>query len=142
MASAPKAIPFVARPQVVATPEPISQNEIALLLSLRGRLLQLEEQVESAEKSIRERLERGAVVEPGDHIARIEEHFRANIAWKEKAIDLAERLGLNGQAWAQQVLSHTTKARSASSRRKAPSSVLMATYVTFRDCSSASHLTT
>ena len=89
----------------------ITQDELILLLSLRGRLQQLEEQVESAEASIRVRLEAGGAVESGDHIARLEERFRTSIAWKDKAIDLAERLGLNGPAWAENVLKHTTKTR-------------------------------
>ncbi len=89
----------------------ITQNEIAMLLSLRGRLHQLTSQVEAAEQSIRTRLEHGAAVEEGDHIAELKESYRASVAWKEKAIDLAERLGLNGQAWAQNVLTHTTKNR-------------------------------
>ncbi len=101
-------------PQVVPFRQPtetITQAELTLLLSLRNRLRQIEEHVAEAEQSVRVRLEAGAPVEPGDHVARLEEHFRASIAWKEKAIDLAERLGLNGRAWAQNVLSHTTKTR-------------------------------
>ncbi len=97
--------------QAIPQPEIISQNEVAILLSMRGRLHQLADQVEATEKSLRARLEMGAPVEEGDHVAQLNEHFRASVAWKEKAIDLAERLGLNGPAWAQNVLTHTTKNR-------------------------------
>jgi hypothetical protein len=41
MASASKSIPFVVPPQVVPTPEVISQTELTMLLSLQGRLHQL-----------------------------------------------------------------------------------------------------
>jgi hypothetical protein len=118
MASASKSIPFVISAQqslrVIPQPEPITQDELVLLLSLRGRLHQLEEQVETAEKFLRARLEAGVSVETGDHVAKLDEHFRASVAWKDKAIDLAERLGLNGPAWAQNVLTHTAKTRTVS----------------------------
>jgi hypothetical protein len=114
MASASKAIPFVVGPQVVPAPEHITQDELSNLLSLRARLHQLEAQVEEGEKLLRECLECGVPVEPGDHFARLDERFRANVAWKDKAIDLAERLGLNGNAWAQNVLTHTGKTRTVS----------------------------
>ncbi len=107
MQATAKVTPFAVPAQSPRTT--ITQLELAALLSLRGRLLQLEQQVEAEEQSVKARLEAGAPVEPGDHTARLEKHFRASIAWKEKAIDLAERLGLNGQAWAQNVLTHTAK---------------------------------
>ncbi len=97
-----------------AAPDTITQEELALLLSLRGRFEQLRAALEAEEQSLKARLEAGVSVEPGDHVARLEEHFRASVAWKDKAIDLAERLGLNGRAWAQNVLSHTTKTRTIS----------------------------
>jgi hypothetical protein len=111
MASASKSIPFVARLQVVPTPETITQNELSMLLSLRGRLHQLAAQVEAAEQSVKERLEHGATVEEGDHLAELKESYRASVAWKDKAIDLADRLGLSGEVWAKNVLTHTAKNR-------------------------------
>ena len=72
-------------PQVISQPETITQDELTLLLSLRCRLHQLEEQVESAEKSVRTRLEAGVSVESGDHVAKLAEHFRASVAWKDKS---------------------------------------------------------
>src|SRR5258708_377145 len=50
-------------------PQPITQTELILLLGMRGRLHQLESQVEQAEPSITTRLEKGALLEPGDHRA-------------------------------------------------------------------------
>jgi hypothetical protein len=103
----PAVVPFPRTPE-------ITQAEIFDLLNLRAKLNRLAEQVATAEQSIKTRLESGAVVEEGAHVARIEERFRANVAWKEKAIDLAERLGMGGAAWAQNVLTHTTKTRTVS----------------------------
>jgi hypothetical protein len=114
MSATAKPIPFPSPAQAPAIPERITQQEIVLLLSARNRLRQLSEQIEATEQAIKTRLEAGAAVESGEHVARLEEHFRASIAWKEKAIDLAERLGLNGQAWAQNVLTHTAKTRTVS----------------------------
>ena len=114
MASATKAIPFVVRPQVVPAPEVISQTELAMFISLRGRLHQLETQVESAEQSIRERLEHGALVEEGDHSAQLEEHFRRNVSWKEVVLRLAERLRMDGAMYCARVLAATKPTRTVS----------------------------
>lgn len=103
--------PFPSPQQEPQTPEGVSQAEIARLLTTRNKLHQLRELVETHEASIKARLEAGADVEPGNHIAKLKESFRATVPWKQKAVDLAVRLGLNGEAWAQNVLTHTTKAR-------------------------------
>jgi hypothetical protein len=107
MASASKSIPFVARPQVVPAVEIISQTELAMLLSLQGRLSQLEKQVETAEASIRQRLEQGASVEEGDHSAKLATNFRRNVAWKSVAERLAYRFKLDGKAFCARVLAGT-----------------------------------
>jgi hypothetical protein len=60
-------------------PQGVSQLEIAALLSLSGRLHQLQEQVESAEQSIKSRLAAGAFLEPGDHRAELKGNFRRNV---------------------------------------------------------------
>jgi hypothetical protein len=95
-------------------PKGITQLELELLLSLRGRLHQLQEQVESAEQSIKSRLESGASLEPGDHIAELKESFRKNVSWKSVAIRLAERLRMNGEAYCAKVLNSTKPTRSIS----------------------------
>ncbi len=96
MATASKSIPFVVPAQPSPKVEPISQAELTLLLSLRGRLHQLETQVETAEASIRQRLEQGVSVEPGDHTAKLETSFRRNVSWKSVAERLANRFKLYG----------------------------------------------
>jgi hypothetical protein len=107
MASATKAIPFIVPAQPSPNLETISQNELTLLLSLRGRLHQLESQVEAAEQSIKQRLEYGASVEPGDHTATLETSYRRNVSWKGVASRLADRFKLNGKAFVARVLAAT-----------------------------------
>jgi hypothetical protein len=62
-------VPSVPLSKPAPAPESITQLELTLLLSLRGRLHQLQEQVEAAEQSIKIRLEAGAPLESGDHRA-------------------------------------------------------------------------
>jgi len=107
MASASKAIPFIVPPQVVPAPEVISQTELSLLLSLRGRLHQLESEVESAEQSVKQRLELGASIEAGNHTAELKTSYRRNVSWKGVAEKLANRFKLNGEAFVARVLAAT-----------------------------------
>jgi hypothetical protein len=95
-------------------PKGITQLELELLLSLRGRLHQLEEQVESAEKSIKTKLETGATLEPGDHRAELKENFRRNVSWKDVTVRLAKRLRMDGEAYCAKVLNSTKATRSIS----------------------------
>jgi hypothetical protein len=95
-------------------PQAITQSEVATLLSLRGRLHQLEEQVQQAEQSIKMRLETGAFLEPGDHRAELRENFRRNVSWKDIVIRLAERLRMDGEAYCAKVLASTKPSRSVS----------------------------
>ena len=95
-------------------PQGITQLELAALLSLRGRLHQLEAQVQNAEQSIKTRLETGAVLEPGDHRAELKENFRRNVSWKDVTVRLAERLRMNGEAYCAKVLNSTKPTRSVS----------------------------
>ena len=107
MASASKAIPFVVPAQPSPNVETITQDELTLLLSLRGRLHQLSTQIESAEQSIKERLEQGASVEPGDHTATIDTSYRRNVSWKSVTERLAYRFKLDGKAFTARVLAAT-----------------------------------
>jgi hypothetical protein len=95
-------------------PQTITQLELTALLSLRGRLSQIEEQVETAEQSIKARLETGASLEPGDHRAELKENFRRNVSWKDVVIRLAERLKMDGEAYCAKVLSSTKPSRTVS----------------------------
>jgi hypothetical protein len=95
-------------------PQPITQTELTLLLGMRGRLHQLQEQVEQAEQYIKTRLEKGAILEPGDYRAELKENLRRNVSWKDVVIRLAERLRMNGEAYCAKVLSSTKPTRSVS----------------------------
>ena len=104
--------PFPSPQQEPQTPEGVSQAEIARLLTNRNRLRQLKELVESHEASIKTRLEAGADVEPGNHIAKLKQGFRRCVAWKDVVVRLADRLGLNGLAYCENVLKNTKPTRS------------------------------
>lgn len=103
----------IAPPKVLVSfpqkPEVISQIELALYLSLVGRLEQLEAQVEAAKQNLKGRLLSGAVVEPGDHVARLDEHHRRNVAWRGIAEDLANTVFGEGAGvtYCNEVLSST-----------------------------------
>jgi hypothetical protein len=60
----------------VPAPEPVTQLELATLLSLRNRARQISEHVADAEASIRVRLELHAAVETGEHTAELKESSR------------------------------------------------------------------
>lgn len=108
-ATAPPTVVARAVPQVgpQAIPHHITQDELTLVLSLRGRLHQLESQVETAEVSIKERLEKGASVEPGNHTAELKTGYRRNVAWKGVCERLAGRFKLDGKAFVARVLAAT-----------------------------------
>ena len=90
-----------------APPQSITQLELAALLSLRGRLHQLEEQVDAAEQFIQARLEAGSSVECGDHVAELKTNSRRNVAWKTVVSRLAERLKMDGDLYCARVLAAT-----------------------------------
>ena len=106
-------IPTVSqRPAVVAFPAPpevITQTELVLFLSLRGRLKQLEEQVTAAQEDLKARLEAGAIVQPGDHVARLDERHRRNVPWRGMAEDLANTVfgEGNGKTYCNEILAST-----------------------------------
>ena len=97
-------------------PQTITQLELTALLSLRGRLAQLETQVEAAEQSIKTRLESGCAIEAGDHAASLKESLRRNVAWREIAERLGDRLFGNGKGepYCEKVLSSTKPTRTVS----------------------------
>ena len=92
----------------------ITQLELGLLISLRGRLKQIQDQVATAEESLKKRLAVGAVVEPGDHAAELKENFRRNVAWKAVVFCLALRLKMDGEAYCDRVLAATKPTKTVS----------------------------
>jgi hypothetical protein len=88
MATATLAGPSVISfPAAVQIPQPFTQIELELLLSLRGRAAQ----IETAETSILARLRSGAAVEEGEHTASAKESNRRSVSWREVAERLAIR---------------------------------------------------
>jgi hypothetical protein len=112
---ATQTLPHVVRfPQSVPAIEPISQTELGLVLSLRDRLKRLEIDLAAAEDSIKARLEAGAEVEVGDHVAELRESFRRSPSWKKIVIRLATRLKYHGERYVDRVLASTKPTRTVS----------------------------
>jgi hypothetical protein len=101
-------------PQSESAKETISQTELGLLLSLRGRLKQLQEQIATEEESLKTRLQAGAILEPGDHTAELKENNRRNVSWKDVAIRLANRLKWDGEMYCARVLAATKPTKTVS----------------------------
>jgi hypothetical protein len=102
----PRPFPVVSFP---AQQDQITQTELVLFLSLRGRLEQLQAQVEDAAQSIQARLEAGMPVQPGDHVARLDEHSRRNVSWRAVTENLADEVfgEGRGKAYANEILDET-----------------------------------
>ena len=105
--------------QVVCFPQStpatqIAPRELADLIEARSVLAQLEQNVERIESGIQARLEAGATVEPGIHVADLKEKFRRNVAWKDVVMRLADRLKLNGESYCGRVLAATKPTRTVS----------------------------
>jgi hypothetical protein len=90
-------------------PQTITQTELVLYLSLKGRFQQLEEQLTAAQDDLKARLEAGAVVQSGDHVARLDERSRRAVAWKSVAADLADTVfgEGKGETYCEEVLNST-----------------------------------
>ena len=106
-------------PQVVSFPQSvpaieISQQDLVDLIEARNTFAKLKKHVENLEESVQTRLEAGAAVEPGVHVAELKEGFRRNVSWKDVVIRLAERLKLNGEAYCAKVLAATKPSRTVS----------------------------
>ena len=96
----------VSFPQSVPAVE-ISQQELVDLIEARNVLSQLEEKVASLESGIKARLEAGAAIQSGVHVAELKTSSRSNVAWKDVVIRLAIRLKMDGQAYCDRVLAAT-----------------------------------
>jgi hypothetical protein len=97
-------------------PQPVTQLEVATLLSLRNRSKQIEEQIAEAERSIRTRLEAGGYIEPGEHSATLKESFRRSVSWREVAERIGDKLFGTGKgdSYCERVLRSTKPARTVS----------------------------
>jgi hypothetical protein len=105
--------------QVVSFPQTtpaveILQSELVELIDAHNLVAQLEQRIERIESSIQARLEAGASLEPGVHVATLRENFRRSVAWKDVAIRLANRLKMDGEAYCARVLAATRPTRTVS----------------------------
>lgn len=104
-------VPFTTLP-----PQEITQLELTTLLSLRNRAKQVEADIADAERSIKERLEGGGYVEPGEHTATLRENSRRSVAWREVATRLGDKLfgSGKGDSYCERVLRSTKPTKSVS----------------------------
>ena len=100
----------VAFPQFV-TAAKISQSEIVELIEARNTLAALEAHVAALESSMTSRLQAGIPVEPGVHVAKVQERSRRNVSWREVLISFASDLGYDGDKYASEVLAATAANR-------------------------------
>jgi hypothetical protein len=94
------------KPAVVPFPQqPITQQELEEIILLRRKV----ETLDALEADLKQRLAAGAVVEDGIHIAKLKPGSRRNVAWKEIAVRLADRLFGNGKGepYCEKVLTST-----------------------------------
>lgn len=82
MASASKSIPFVVSPQVSPRVEPITQDRLAEIITLRQQIEELEKQLGEAQTDVKLALESGAEVESGLFRASLKTTERTNVSWK------------------------------------------------------------
>jgi len=106
-------------PQVVSFPQStpaveISQQELVDLIEARNTFAKLKKHVETLEESVQARLETGAKVESGVHVAELKESMRRSVAWKDVVMRLAEKLGLDPEGYCSNVLAHTKPTRTIS----------------------------
>jgi hypothetical protein len=92
----------------------VTQDELERLLLLRNDLKKCHEQIEFIESDVKARLDAGASVEEGVHVAALKENYRRNVAWKDVAIRLAERLKMDGEVYCARVLASTKPNRTIS----------------------------
>lgn len=92
----------------------ITQVQLTRVIGLRNSIALLKARLEGAEEEVRAALESGANVEPGVHVASLQESFRRSVCWRAVAEKLAIRLFGNGRGavYCENVLQHTAPSRS------------------------------
>ena len=111
----PKITPFPSPKQVPETPhkppQEITQGDLSYILATRMEVDRLKTNLAEAEESVKSRLEAGASVQYGAFRTWLKENLRRNVAWKSVVVRLANRLGLNGEAYCSNVLGNTKPTR-------------------------------
>jgi hypothetical protein len=65
MEPASKSIPFIVSPQAVSRPEPVTQQILAYVITLRQQIVELEKELGEAQAGVQDALQAGADVELG-----------------------------------------------------------------------------
>jgi hypothetical protein len=90
-----------------APAKPITQLDLETFILARNSLAKAKEQFEIAETDLTTRLQAGAPVQEGVHVATLKPTSRRNVSWKDVVVRLAERLKMDGEAYCAKVLSAT-----------------------------------
>lgn len=107
MAASAEVIPFPVPAQAIPATQIIPQESLAEIIATRQQIEALETKLKAAEGEVRAQLEAGGEVEAGLFRAYIKASERRNVAWKDVVVRLADRLGLNGEAYCSNVIEHT-----------------------------------
>lgn len=94
----------------------IPQAKLELIILLRNKRERLKDELDAAEAEVRAALEAHAPVEPGVHVAELKESFRRNVAWREVAERLGDRLYGDGKGggYCEKVIASTKPSRTVS----------------------------
>jgi len=89
----------------------ISQEDLEEFILLKRYAREAQARFDAKETQLRAQLERGAAIQAGVHVARLEDTFRKSVSWKAIVIRLAQRLKLDGEAYCAKVLASTKPGR-------------------------------
>lgn len=107
MATATISVPAAVLQFPSASPDQISQVELAEFIGAQKTLDALRRHVDTLESNLLSRLCGGASVEAGEHAAEAKRSTRRSPCWKEIVKRLAGRLGMDGDAYCSNVIAHT-----------------------------------
>lgn len=93
-------------------PKTITQVEIARFKELSAKSAKIHEELDPLEDSIIERLVAHARIAGGKHKIFLQIDEKRTVAWKEKAMLFAKRLGLDPEEWAKKMLARAEKRKS------------------------------
>ncbi len=86
---------------ILSQPQTITQFDLARYVTMANQIDGLKAEQSALEHQLTASLDSGAVVEPGNHTAKLRTTERRNVSWKS----VVERL--KGAGYVRQVLSHT-----------------------------------
>src|SRR5689334_14906363 len=94
--------------------KPISQLDLEAMILLRNNLKCKQGELDSIEAELKARLEAGATVQEGVHIAELRASSRPAVAWKSVAADLADTVfgDGNGESYCEDVLNSNVPTKS------------------------------